>query len=108
MLPTISPITIMIGVPLVFVAYCLFVFVLLPLQKMRFYKRPDAKHYFGIIGGSGFKRRKDVLDKGDILYCLKNFKRDFPNHKFEVSNFVSRAVVMLYDPDYIKEFVQNP
>ena len=108
LLPMVSPITAIIGVPLVFVLYCLFTFVLLPLQKMRFYKRPDAKHYFGIIGGLGSKRRKDVLDKGDILYCLKNFKRDFPNHKFEVSNFISKAVVMLCDPDYSKEFVQKP
>jgi len=83
-------------------------YVVLPLLRMRQYKRPDSTSYFFPIVGAYKYMHDDLQNRGDILARIKDFKRTNPNQRFEVTNLATNAVIRLRDPELIKEFLQKP
>ena len=83
-------------------------YVVLPLIRMRSYKRPDSTSYFFPLVGAYKYMMDDLKYKDDILARIKDFRKTNPDKRFEVTNLATNAVLRIRDHELIKEFLQKP
>ena len=80
-------------------------FILLPFKSLSTYKAKGYLTYFFPIVGGLYPMKKDLDLKGDVFAGIKDFSKQHPNQKLQVANFGPKTLVMLMDPQYIKEFL---
>ena len=94
-------------IPLAFILFGITFFIIIPLKRMSFYKREGTTSYFFPLFGPIRTMKQDFNLKHDILASSKAFSKECPNQKLFVSNINNRALVILRDTKYIREFLQN-
>lgn len=101
------PLTIFIYIVLGLISYALFQFILLPLYRLRFYKKQGHSYYFFPLMGS--MKRDFVYEKtkNDIQGYYKELPRQNPNLPLIISNIGSQPDITLFDPKLIKELYGN-
>lgn len=82
--------------------------IILPLIRMNRYRRPDSTFYFFPLLGALNYMRKDQRERKDIQASNRDYKNKNPDKKFEITNFGTKAFILLRDPQLVKEFTQKP
>jgi cytochrome P450 family 4 subfamily V len=52
--------------------------------------------------------KKDLVERKDIQASNRDYKNKNPDKKFEVTNFGTKAFILLRDPQLVKDFTQRP
>jgi len=86
----------------------IFKLILIPLYNLSFYQKQGLPTTFFPVIGFHRALRKGFYKDGDFLKDFKDASKINPNQKGFASNFGSNIVIHLRDPNYIKEFLQNP
>ena len=95
--------------PIIFVILALFIlFVAIPLKSIYWYKAKGYPTEFFPILGEIYEDSKCLQTKGDFLFRGKEFTKNFPNQKVQITNIGNKPLVSLNDPLYIKEFLLKP
>jgi len=95
--------------PIILVIFALFIlFVAIPLKALNWYKAKGYPIYFFPILGEIYADKKSLHTKGDVMSRAKDFSKNFPNQKVQVTNLGNKPLVSLNDPLYIKEFLLKP
>ena len=91
-----------------FIVWVLTFFFALPLYRMSHYKSKGRPFYFFPAIGYLKLMIDDLKNKNDVLASSKYFGRYTPEQKILISNEKDKAVILLRDSEYIKEFCQRP
>jgi len=78
------------------------------LKSVQSYKAKGYATFFFPVLGELYKGRKSLETRGDVFAAAKEFTKLSPGHKISISNFGTKTLITLYDPQYIKEFLLKP
>jgi len=95
--------------PAILITIALIVFlVILPMKDIHSYKAKGYVTSFFPILGELYHWKKNIETKGDVFATAKEFTKHCPDQKVQVSNFGTKTLITLMDPQYIKEFLLKP
>ena len=83
-------------------------FVLIPMAKVFSYKFKGFHTYFYPIQGKLKIWSNGLENHKDMFYEAKQFRQKFPEQKVSITNLGTKTLISLRDPEYMKEFMQNP
>lgn len=94
--------------PVILLSIVLILFVFIPMKTINGYKAKGYATFFYPILGSLANGIKDLKTRGDQFASSKEFSKNFPDQKLQISNVGTKTIVSLTDPQYIKEFLLKP